>query len=44
MQAIPVGEESKESDFELIKSKMEKRIKPVEKIMISFLNLFDLII
>jgi len=41
MQAIPVGLESKDLDFEFIKSKMENKRKSVDRITINLLNNFD---
>jgi hypothetical protein len=43
MHAIPVGLESKEFDFELIKSKIENKMNPTDRNRINFLNDIDLI-
>ncbi len=41
MHAIPVGLESKDLDFEFIKSKMENKRKSVDRITMNLLNNFD---
>ena len=44
MQAIPVGLESNELDFEFIKSKIEQAIKSIDKMKMILLNNLELIL